>query len=85
MPVYTVALNTLEGAKLEARKPVRRQWLYCGSKEFSNVVYSHDLVAFSVVISHGLLNHLPDVVYKHSFGIVVLDVNRFALYSNAHT
>lgn len=47
------------------------------------VVRSYDLVAFSVVISHGLLNHFPHVVYKHSFGIVVLDVNKFALYSNA--
>ena len=78
--LYTVVLNTLERAGLETRKPVRRAWQYHGSKEFSNRVHSHDLVAFSLVISHDLLNHFPDVVYERSFAIVMLDLNKFPLY-----
>ena len=42
-----------------------------------------NLTAFFLVISHDLLNHSPVIVYRHSFGIAVLNVNKFTLRSNA--
>lgn len=76
MPLFTMALNTFKGVRLEARTSVRRLQKYCGSKELSNVAHSHDLVALSLVISHDLLNHFPDLVYKSRFAVVVLNENK---------
>lgn len=71
MPLFTMALNTFKGVRLEARASVRRPRKYCGSKDFSNIGHSHDLVALSLVISH-----FPDLVYKSRFAVVVLNENK---------